>query len=86
MLEARESVWRLEDCSVEVTADRKHGRLQGRGIFPQLATRLVGPSAEACLERRSILDLLQSVPQLDRLLRETFGEGLCRTLGRSDST
>lgn len=32
--EAPENVWRFEECSVEVTANRKRTGLQSRGVFP----------------------------------------------------
>lgn len=73
--EAPDRVWRLEDCAVEIVADRKRSGLQGRGIFPQLAHRLVSSGSERWLgEQVAFLELLQAVPQLDLLLRQTFGE------------
>jgi hypothetical protein len=50
-----EHLWRLEDCSVEVTADRKRTGIQPRGVFPQLANRLIPGGAKAWLGEQIVL-------------------------------
>jgi hypothetical protein len=67
--------WVLQECAIEVTADRKkNGPWLGRGVFPQLSRRLIPNGGGGWLGQQvPMLALFQAVPQLDLLMRETLG-------------
>lgn len=64
----------LASGTLEITADGKPGALQPRGIFPNLATRVVGADSARWLGTRlPIMRLLRMIPQIEGSLQQSLG-------------